>query len=169
MCFSIDTGQPGIIGGQVATYRDCSEAIEDMFEWPTNEAYIVFGEYTIQVMYKYDLCVMIDDIIDMIHQLDVRNSGNCNIEFGSSSFRTGWELSWNEDDLGITAHWESIVCNPKDLVGKTTNISVSKMLFIKEWLKILQVIKSAFDQNQFIVEDGIPADIECILEKYQSN
>src|SRR5258705_95085 len=102
MRFWIQAGNPRhfpILGKDVS---DLSEAIEEIFPMETEDAIIVWNQSLIPISYKYDLSVMIDDVLPMLARLLDRTSGSDQVNFGSDTFQTDWSLNWTEGDLSIS-------------------------------------------------------------------
>src|SRR5882757_2636902 len=103
MRFWIQAGNPRSLPLLGKDVSDLSEAIEEVFPMMTEDAIIVWNRSFIPISYKFDLSVIIDELLPLLTRL-LDTSGGCDqIRFGASAFYTTWDLTWTADDLEISA------------------------------------------------------------------
>ena len=141
-----------IKGGQC--YTTLEGALQDVFEYPTEDLWICWNGSFIPVGYKYDLSWMIDELQDLIECLVSKTEGQHRAEFSSDTFMVNWSLSWKEDALRVTSEWKSITGSCQDkLNGEDGVLEVSKRTFLCEWKRPLKLVLSALDLGGYTNEN----------------
>ena len=113
----------------------------------TEDAIIVWNHIYIPLSYKYDLSIMIDDILPMCLSLLERDEGNQEICWASNSFNAVWKLSWFSGKLNVSAEWNSIVGDIDSVATNCNVLNITVDQFLGEWkgllVKLLEAIKSS--------------------------
>jgi hypothetical protein len=109
------------------------DAIEDGFSADTEDALIVWNNVRIPIDYKYDMSVIIDDVLDMLEQVMSARSGSHRVTFASDTFNSVWELEWEDDRLSISPIWLSVRGPTDVLTSACGRIESEKEHFLAEW------------------------------------
>ncbi len=139
--FYIQTGKPRPNKHAVAHVRSIGSAIFDTFEMHTEDACLVWDRIFVPLSYRYDLSVIINDILCIIKNLRKADSGAFHTYFPSDTFHCGWRFTWSGDDLRIEAIWDSLSGNLHDHDVLSAEIQVSRSCFIGEWVELLRVVR----------------------------
>jgi hypothetical protein len=105
-------------------------------------------------MYKYDLSVMIKDIIHLLNVLRVKQEGKENINWLSNTFSSSWAIEFDLSKVKINASWHNVLGKVTDLLNASNNIEVSRQEFIEKWMNLLLFIKiklehAGYDSTNF--------------------
>ena len=162
------TAKPQAVLGQADSLSD---VIESLYLPNTEKAYLQWNWISIPLCYKYDISILIDDIVPMINELVAKGAGDYELTWPSDTFRATWRLSWQGGDLEIQAAWESVV-GGHDIVKALNNtpfLKMSKNGFLGEWASLLEnVVRTV--SSQFVPS---PANAELdavrlVLSKVKS-
>ncbi len=138
-----------VAGGKVA---DLAEAIETIFPMNTEAAILVWGRANIRVSYKYDLSVVIDDLLPMLWEIMSQESGQYLVYFASNTFSATWNIFWERDKLSISATWGN-VCGWFDQdLANTSQLDIQVHKFLSEWKMILKKLILAIDKSGIAIE-----------------
>lgn len=138
MEFCIQASNPRAAGAYDADDENVAEAIETAFPLNTENALLVWHHLYIALSYKYDISVMITDLVSMLTAVMLPGPRTHEVQWASNTFLSRWNLQWNaEDDLTIDAEWISIVGAPEDVLRKTGGIRIPKSQFVAEWKELI--------------------------------
>ncbi|MGE3724062.1 MAG: hypothetical protein AB7I41_00820 [Candidatus Sericytochromatia bacterium] len=113
----------------------------------TEEALLFWSGIPILLSYKYDICILIDDILPMLEILFSNLSGEYSICFPSNSFRVDWELQWQDGLLTIDSAWHEVK-GDASLLNENTQLKIGLSSFLVEWKPLLQKIISSLELSQ---------------------
>jgi hypothetical protein len=119
------------------------EAIETIFPLCTDFALIVWNDVYVPLTYKYDISIIINDIIAMLGSVAARDEGSITVFWPSNTFRTRWILTWSGTDLAITTTWESVIGGTESMLNKVPSVNLNKNTFLLEWKPLLYKIKES--------------------------
>ncbi len=138
MTFFIQASSP-IVGSDVqATEDDLREAIEDVFVIDTEDAIMNWNGVSIALSYKYDISVIVDDLIDMLLAVKSSGFGEHQVNWPSNTFHATWRIAWDERELRCAATWYSISGGVEDLLERTGGIRLTREEFLAEWKVLLE-------------------------------
>jgi hypothetical protein len=162
MRFWIQAGNPISLRLPGRVVDDLSEAIETIFPTDTEDAILVWNHSYIPVNYKYDLSVMIDDLLPLLTSLLERSSGRYKVTFGSNTFSTEWNLTWAEGGLSISAAWQSVVGNVDAVSSDCGSLKIRVEDFLFEWKEVLIRLKTALDKGSLSITNR--EDYESLIK-----
>lgn len=143
-------------------YSDFSEVIEALFLFETEDAFINWQGYLIPLEYKYDISVIIDDLVYMVENI-LSNQKQINICFGSDTFTADWVITLSEVALNIETCWKSVINQDINLLNSVSKLYINKTCFLKEWHGLFKILMNAYThQNHVLLED------QAIFLKMQS-
>jgi hypothetical protein len=153
MPFWIQVGNPVSLRMPGKTVSDLSEAIETVFPMVTEDAILVWNRSYIPISYKYDLSVMIDDLLPLLTALLEKRSGRHQVFFGSDTFSTEWHLVWTEESLSISAQWQSVVGHLEAITSDCGSLEIPTGDFLSEWKEMLKRIITALETSSLSMDD----------------
>jgi len=162
MCFAIQTCNPSIVTSREMFVEDVAEAIETVFFHRTEDAMLFWNGVIIPINYKYDLSVIIDDIVVMLQNLLGKERGTCEVHFGSNSFLSIWNLKWQNNQLEISAEWHSVAGDLNAVLTRCSNLEMPLDDFIAEWKVLLKLVIDALitSRCQFAERDTFEALVQ---------
>jgi hypothetical protein len=151
--FAIQTNNP--IANQFANeeVEYLYEAIERIFPDSTEEAYLIWNWVPIRVSYKYDLYVMIDDILTLLNSLIASAQGSHEVFWGSNTLNAIWKLEWVGEQLKIESEWNMVAGNYESLLNSRSQLKINKNIFLSEWKSFLQKIIEKVDYSEIKIKD----------------
>lgn len=166
MDFRIQAGAPRITGQFDEEDENLAEAIETIFPLYTEDAILVWKNIYIPLSYKYDLSIMIEDVLNMLEKLRKHPLGEWKIHWASDSFRNSWYMYWEKETLIISAEWRSVVGSTENLLKEKGEIKVPLLSFIAEWRKLLGNLITALEKSGYS-EEQLPGMDRLILEYHE--
>ena len=136
--FQIHPGAPARrkVEGQFA--NDLSEAIELIYPMETDDARLVWYETSLPLNYKYDISVLIEDIVEMLEKSLESDVGRVDVNFASNTFNANWELEIRGDSIQVKARWNSVVGNCEARLNGHSILLIERSHFFNQWLGILR-------------------------------
>ena len=116
-----------------------SEAIYTIFPLETEDAILFWGDTDISLSYRYDISIMIDDIIPMMFALQSEYNGKWFVCWPSDTFAADWIFEWHGDALIITTSWYGELTVESYLNGHNV-LHIDKQKFLGEWKKIIDIL-----------------------------
>lgn len=117
------------------------EVIETVF-YDFNDSFeINWNGVIINVSYKYDLNIIVNDIFEIMAIIRNNNSGSFNVHWPSNTFLSTWNLNWADGYLEIEGIWTTVDSNIDELNSKKKLI-ISTSTFQLEFLKLLSYLYS---------------------------
>src|SRR5437016_710667 len=95
--------------------EDLAAAIQAVFRLDSEDAILFWNWVPVRISYKYDLSVMIDDLLTLLNDLLSVPGGRRSVYWGSNTFQAEWHLVWADGRVAITAQWESVAGNYEEL------------------------------------------------------
>ena len=125
-----------------------------MFLHDSEDAYLNWNGVRIALNYKYDVSVIISDIVAMMDMLLEQPDGEGVIEWPSSSFRATWRMSWSKGQLSISADWETITGAIESKLRSVARLEAPLDDFIAEWAELVRFLGNRLDELE------LPAELE---------
>lgn len=142
------------------------EAIETIFPLRTDFALLVWNNVYVPLTYKYDISMMITDIISMLASVVARDEGSITVFWPSNTFSTRWILTWSSTDLSIITTWESVIGGTESMLNKVPSLNIDRNTFLLEWRPLLCKIKESILITSGTVDTKyMLADLDSILSK----
>lgn len=116
------------------------EIVESIFPLNTEFAILIWNDIYIPMTYKYDVSVILDDLMTMLTLMMNSEHGKRVIHWPSNTFHAKWNLEWSANIVTIFANWESVIGGTEDLLNSVPDLSLEKQVFISEWGNILDTI-----------------------------
>lgn len=140
MSFSIICNNPR--GGGLLNEADetLGDAVQSVFELDDEDAKLEWNGIVFSLNYKYDLGMMVDDVVSMLKTMIAAAEGNMTIEWVSTGFPFAWRIDWLDDRAKVSAVSRDPGSGQK-MFGLEV-METSKHEFIQEWRSVLQIIKA---------------------------
>jgi hypothetical protein len=152
--FYINPGRPTVEKPATAAAADFAEAIEVAFPMQTEDAVLHWYNAKISVGYKYDLSVIVEDIVDMLEFVTSAVQGTIDVAFPSDTFSSTWKLECSAPGMVAHVAWESLSRNERAAaVAQPRSVSLSRQDFSAQWLKLLEVAVRAVRESGVEIAD----------------
>lgn len=142
------------------------EAIESVYPLYTENGIIIWNGIYVPISYKYDVSIMISDVIKMLQAIQENEKGDMEICWSSDTFDSLWNIKWNSSDIEITAKWNNVMGGLVEILNSKPFIKVDKKEFVFEWKMMLETIKKALNNagyTELILPDF--KDLNTILNQ----
>ena len=141
MQFAIQTSNPRPTRMVSGSDASVGEAIETIFPLLTEFAVLVWNNVYVPLNYKYDISVIFDDIVLLVHSLVEGEHGEFSIEWPSNTFHAKWRLSWTAEEVTVKGSWKSVIGGTEALLNAAPVITVGKEAFLAEWGNLLRFVR----------------------------
>jgi hypothetical protein len=143
MKFAVQVSAPRTTCPISKTDRTLGDVIETIYPLNTEFALVVWNNVFVPISYKYDVSVIVDDILAMVAAIAHNEFGHMNIWWPSNTFRANWTLAWNATEITIDSHWESVIGGTEALLNAASVVTVEKVLFLAEWGSLLRMLRES--------------------------
>ena len=135
--FEIKPGvpRPGEIAGGAAD--DLSDAVQTAFPLETDDAIVLWNGVAIPLSYKYDVSIILEDVIGMLESCRIGAARTIYVNFGSDTFNADWTVQLREDSVAVTAVWNSVVGDREAELNKCSTLVINRDDFTSQWLGVL--------------------------------
>jgi hypothetical protein len=142
------------------------EALETIFPLTTEFALLAWNDVYVPLTYKYDISIMIDDVIGMLNKIVSVEDGTATIYWPSNNFSSKWILSWNTSGLSIETVWESVIGGTESLLNRAPYLEIDKNEFLFAWKPLLRKIRGCITAYSGSVDTKfLLVDLEATLDK----
>jgi hypothetical protein len=139
--FDIQISNPHSLGIRNEDDKNMDEAIESIFPLHNEYAFIIWNHIFIPLTYKYDVSIMINDIIHLMTTMRVKQAGKEDINWASDTFSSSWAIHFDLDKVRIKATWYDVLGKVTDLLQASNEIEVPRQEFVEKWMDLLLFIK----------------------------
>lgn len=141
--FAIRPGNPVHVAVRDVLDSSLSDAVQTVF--PREE--LVFLEWNglaFPLSYKYDVGMMVDDIVEMILAVRKAGAGLFQVDWPSSGFPYHWVVRWDMSGVEVHAH-------PRDEPGAVSlagreSIRVDREAFLRAWQVLLKNVLAGLEE-----------------------
>lgn len=127
-----------------------SELIEEIFPMLNEDMILIWNFIRIPLEYKYDVSVIINDLLELLQAILAEDEGEISIAWPSNTFRSDWNVKWKGQSLSIDSEWFSIVGLTKDILNKHQKIELSTNEFLAEWKMLLSFLIKIFKEYNLL-------------------
>lgn len=95
------------------------DAIEEVFMLHSEDAILRWNGISLSLGYKYDVSLLVEDLLPIIEELQSRTSGEIANHWVSNTFAHNWIFKWTGDRLTIHSEWDKEMAEEKRKKKKT--------------------------------------------------
>ncbi|SFF40258.1 hypothetical protein SAMN04487969_13421 [Paenibacillus algorifonticola] len=165
MSFTIQASCPRFTDIFDRDAENLSDAIESSFPLLTENVVIKWNYVPILLSYKYDISIMIDDILEILEVIK-EDSGTKTVYWASNTFAHVWHLSWDSTQLVINAEWGDIAGGMELLLQNSGNVTLKRQSFVSEWKRVLRNLITALVKSGYS-EDKLPG-MKRLVHEYEA-
>ena len=149
--FSIDPKNPEPFVCLAGNASDLADAIELGFPMEAENAEIRWNNIPIPLNYKYDLSVILPDVLDVLKHC--QEDKKIKTWFASNTFTTQWTVDTKNEMVEVHADWRSVVSKNTIQLNKVPDISVPKSHFLKQWAGLIETALAGVKRTVIVIED----------------
>jgi hypothetical protein len=153
--FVIQASNPRALRACDSGDQSLSDAIQTIFPLDTEWAFLAWNQVFVPLGYKYDVSMMVEDIILLLEQMLSDEQGARTIHWPSNTFSAVWDVAWKDDAMTVSAKWDCVVGGVEPLLSSRPSVSVPKAEFLAEWKSLLATTERAISSAGY-TGDQIP-------------
>jgi len=127
------------------------EALETIFPLETEYAFLVWDHIFIPLSYKYDISIMIGDLIRIFHFIKDENERSIEIHWGANTFATIWSIVKLPSFLIIKSTWFDTLGRLKDVLNNNSEIKVDALHLAHEIKVMLAFLKDCLEKAGYVL------------------
>ena len=163
--FSIQIGDPVTTEFCDPNDKNIEEAIETIFPLDNEFAFIIWNYIFIPITYKYDVSVMINDVLYILNEVRSKHAGRLEVHWASNTFSSVWNIKFGASKVEIKSVWYDTLGRLKNLLNEYSFIEVEKISFIEEWSKMLKFLLEKLKKSGYTVDmladmDNLEGEVE---------
>jgi hypothetical protein len=148
-----------------ATYEDFSDAISHTFG-EMDDFYMLWNHVPVQLSYKYDLPVILPDVVEMVEWALQGRNGDRRIRWGSSTFDAIWNLNLLDGEIRVSSEWLVVVGDLEPHLNNRSMLVVPLESFLAEWASLLRVSLNALDKTgALLVDESEAVKARALVER----
>lgn len=148
--FSIQPGAPAVHAASREV--DLAAAIQAIYPSDTDDAILNWNRVAVRVGYRYDVSVLVDDLLPLIAAIGAAPSGTRCVTWGSDTFNARWDVHWTGDELSVDAEWHSISGDYEDILNARPRVQLRRQVFLAEWSRLLAVVLAGVESSGVVLE-----------------
>jgi hypothetical protein len=145
--------QPGIKDPEDTSL---GEALESCFPCLLDGARLHWNGVPVPLSYKYDLSIIVHDVVDLVQWLRTGTQGSLSICWPSNTFRTDWQLAVAGGRVQITAYWESVSAQDgplEDALNAAPVVEADQAAFMALWAALLRLAHQRLIETGYTLEE----------------
>jgi hypothetical protein len=107
---------------------------------------LVWKRVYIPLGYKYDVGMMVDDVLDLLNAMFGHATGTREIHWPSNTFAAIWDVRWDAGKVSVASRWRRVLGGTEALLAASGNVSVTVDEFLCEWKRPLELVDDALRQ-----------------------
>lgn len=164
MQFVIQVGDPIIFVPQTKEIPNLALAIEELFPMQTEEIILYWYWVPVRIGYKYDLSVLIDELLPLLWALLHTEQGKYKVAWDSTSFSAYWFLVWDEQQMTIEAEWHAVAGQYETFINSHPKVKTTRLAFLQEWKGVLKRLLQAIVLAEIQIEAQEELKTLCLIE-----
>jgi len=154
MIFAIQTCNPKLVRDQIPENApDLAGAVEAIYAPCTEDAILFWNRVPVRISYRYDLSVLLDDLVPLIEQVARNNEGSEETRWASNTFSAIWQTGWDYGEIRISSHWRAVAGSYENLLNSRPTVEVPRMEFLGEWRPLLDRVRIDVKASKIRCED----------------
>lgn len=142
--FKIQISNPITINKRNRNISDIVSAIQAIFPLDNEYCFIAWNHIFIPVSYKYNISIMIKDIIRIINFIK-NEEKYLEFHWASNSFFALWKMECTSNSVIIDSTWKQVLGGLTELLQKKPILEVDKQEFMKEWTTLALFVKTKLE------------------------
>lgn len=162
--FRIHPGHPRPNVGVAGIAADLSEAIAMCFPIDAADAEFVLRDVSVPLNYKYDLSVIVEDIVDLLEHCLRQESAK--VRLCSDTFNVSLSVRPKAESVALRADWHSVVGNKEKQLNEIPTVIVPARHFLEQWARLLEVAFQGLDRTGLVIRDtGLLDEARTVLRR----
>ena len=132
------------------------EALESCFPNMMNGARLHWNGVPVPLSYKYDLSIIVHDVVDLVRQLRTRTQGSFSICWPSNTFQASWLVEIAAGRVRVTASWYSVSAQEgplEDALNAAPVVEAKQAAFMAQWAALLHLAHQCLNETGYTLEE----------------
>lgn len=138
--FAIQASNPRFLKHFNAEDTSLCDAIQTVFPLEAEYAILVWNWVYVPLTYKYDLSMMVDDVLLLALAMLSESNGCRTIQWPSNTFASSWKVEWATGVTTVEAEWTSVIGDTEAMLAAAPKVVMEAKDFVAEWRRPLEVI-----------------------------
>lgn len=165
--FAIQASNPRSSKTGNAGDRTLEDAMETVFPLEAEYAILIWNWIYVPLTYKYDLSLMVRDIVRVVDSVLSHATGSTTVQWPSNTFAATWRIEWEARSIRIDAEWTCVLGDVEALLCGRPTVVMTPNRFVAEWKRPLEIIAAALSRAGYTEElVGMP-DLLAVLNKIE--
>jgi len=154
MTFAIVSGKPRIRRGPHPISDSLGGALQEAFDCESEDLTLYWNEVAIPLEYKYDVAIIVDDLLEMLQQLLDEEAGEFEARFFSDTFNCIWHIRWSGGVVDIRPVWLELRHRISDAEELQRPIGLPTTEFLRQWKPVVQATVVALHESGVEVDNA---------------
>lgn len=141
--FYIQASNPDMIRECDPADESLSDALQAVFASNTERLIMIWNGIFIPLSYKYDISLMVDDILVLCSEMLAAESGSQRIGWPSSTFTVVWDVEWSGATVSVNGLWNCVIGGTEAQLARKPGILMPRVEFLSEWKRPLEIVLNA--------------------------
>lgn len=145
--FKLQLGNPiilQVVGDEISNLEN---AIESIFPLETEYLILIWNYIFIPLSYKYDLSLMVLDLIEVLCFLERKGDEELDLHWASNTFACVWKLKKMDTSVSIKTTCENVRGGVKTLLDNCNEVSIGSSELKTEIKKLLLFLKQSLEKS----------------------
>ncbi|MFF7999058.1 hypothetical protein [Streptomyces sp. NPDC007917] len=153
---------------KVEAADDMADAVGQLYPLETEHAVLVWNRVPVLLEYRYDIPVLLDDLVPLLEGVQRREFSETRVYWGSDTFSAEWLIRRDGELLSIDSRWMAVSGGYESLLNDRSQLAVEINSFVAEWLKVLRRITNDLGaQSVYLEDDEIAVRANALLTSSQ--
>ncbi|MDY7228591.1 hypothetical protein [Hyalangium rubrum] len=140
--FALKAGMLVCVASRAESDGTLNEAAQTVL--PLEESVLMeWNGVTLSLNYKYDISVMLEDIVELVLAVEKTGTGSYQVDWPSSGFPFRWTVKWNESEVDVRADSRDEP-GAVNLTGRE-RVRVERGSFVGAWKALLRAVLSCLE------------------------
>lgn len=145
--------QPGV---KEPADTNLGEALESCFPYLLDGARLHWNGVPVPLSYKYDLSIIVHDVVDLVRQLRTGTQGNFSLCWPSNTFQASWSVEIAAGRVRVTASWYSVSAQDgplEDVLNAAPVVEAEQAAFMAQWVALLRFAHQRLIETGYTLEE----------------
>ncbi|WP_208178664.1 hypothetical protein [Hymenobacter negativus] len=127
------------------------EALESCFPYLLDGARLHWNGVPVPLSYKYDLSIVVHNVVGLVRQLRTVTQGSFSICWPSNTFHASWLVEMAAGRVRVTASWHSVSAQDgplEEALNAVPVVEAEQAAFMAQWVALLRLA------HQYLIATG---------------
>ncbi len=169
--FKIQLNNPIVLITTLEEDTHIGMATETIFPMDTEDAFMIWNNISIPITYKYDVSIMLNDMIDIIKFMKDENKNKMSNHWASNTFVSEWFLTKNSGQVHIESNWGDTHGNLGSQLNENSELTLDANHFVAELKSMICFVKKCLEKAGYssknLKDFYLLEEIVCDVKKFK--